>query len=435
MTHLFRMEVWGRYLFVVACVLCQPISLSATPLDVVFTKIAGTGTPAPDSTGNFTTFTQNPAISNGVVVFTGTDDGSATHGLYTGDGGALDVIANTQTLIPGSSNGARFSGYGDPAIDDGRIAFRGSGGTTAVKGNNGIYVYDGTITVYANDDTFVPGTTNFFEPAFGQVDIDGNTVVFSNGLSRGVYSATSPGNISLIADDTTQIPGSAATFHVVSNPLASDGVVVYRGGDGTPGGVGFYRFDGTAHTLVADKNTVYPGTAFNLEAAGAHAFADGVVAFAPRAGPTEFIYRWDNGVLSLVADVNTAIPEGSGNFSDFALNDVAAGDGVVAFRGFNIGGQDGIEEGIYVDVGGGLAKVVDRNDMLEGKLVQNFTLGHEGLDNNQLAFRVSFTDGTESIYRADFTVVPLPPAMALLLFPIAAVFATRRRAERSSAHL
>src|ERR1041385_1451487 len=100
-----------------------------------FTLIADNRTPVPGATGNFAGFYDNRAIQQGRVVFIGYG-GSNGVGIYSFENGELELIADTQTTVPGTTS--LFSGFNDVAIDGSVIAFTGDW-----PGNQGVFVRTG----------------------------------------------------------------------------------------------------------------------------------------------------------------------------------------------------------------------------------------------------------------------------------------------------
>ncbi len=100
----------------------------------LFTKIADTSTPIPGGTGDFTGFAVAPALSGSTAAFFGLGSG-IQEGLYTGTGGTLTTIADTNTTIPGGT-GSKYSSFASPSISGGTVAFSG----LAVQSGG---VYDG----------------------------------------------------------------------------------------------------------------------------------------------------------------------------------------------------------------------------------------------------------------------------------------------------
>ncbi len=129
----------------------------------------------------------------------------------------------------------------------------------------------------------------------------------------------------------------------------------------------------------------------------------------------EGIYLQDGGSLALIADLNTPIPDGAGNFSRFMFTAPAIDSGNVAFIGYGSNSQ----AGIYTTLGGSLSKVIDINDTLDGKTLRPFsftsaTLGREGLSRNQLAFLAQFTDGSQGVYVATLNPTPIYESSTVL---------------------
>ena len=93
-----------------------------------------------------------------------------------------------------------------------------------------------------------------------------------------------------------------------------------------------------------------------------------------------------------IADTSTAIPGGTGNFTSFGDVSLSATD--VAFLGFGATGQ----QGIYDMTGGSLVKVVDLNDILDGRSITGLSLSRTGLSGDPIAFQATFADGSQGIF-------------------------------------
>ena len=139
------------------------------------------------------------------------------------------------------------------------------------------------------------------------------------------------------------------------------------------------------------------------------------------------VYATNGGSLFAVADTNTSIPGGSGNF----INSFGApwiSDGNVAFTGRGSAGQSGI---YYLPSTGVLQEVISLFDILDGKMLLDFRVGD--LDGSSLAFVASFTDGSQGIFLAEATPVegidvPEPGTLTLLALGLLGVgFAKKRR--------
>lgn len=107
--------------------------------------------------------------------------------------------------------------------------------------------------------------------------------------------------------------------------------------------------------------------------------------------PVKGVYTRNGGVLATVADSFTAIPEGSGNFTDFGAVTMDPGDVVFVGQG------EGCQKGLYTNLGGILAKVIAVGDEIDGKVVTDLGLGPFGFSGGRLAFRASFADGSQAL--------------------------------------
>jgi hypothetical protein len=171
---------------------------------------------------------------------------------------------------------------------------------------------------------------------------------------------------------------------------------------------------------MADTQTTMPGTSANFQffssvsmdtatESSALAFVGGGTV-----GGQPFKGVYFEGATPLppsikVADFSTAIPGGTGSFTDFgsvAFDPDSSGNHIFAFLGMGASGQ----EGIYSDVNDVLTKVVDLHDTLDGQTPVSLSLGTNGLDSGELTFAATFADSSQGL----FTVaVPEPCTLVL----------------------
>jgi len=386
-----------------------PLSATAASLSVAFTKIADTSTLIPSGSGTYASFEVSPAIDNGMVAFFGRDSGSQ-RGIYNYDG-SLSRVADTSTSIP--SGFLNFTGFNArPSISGTTVAYGGGGLNWAGSGTtgrqSGVYTGNGTASRVADETTAIPGGTgnftSFATGGTGGLDIDGNTVVFDaqGSFQNGIYKHDGT-TLSKIADKNTAIPGGTGNFTGLIGPYVDGTDVVFKG-QGSAFQEGVYLDDGTALTVLVDTTTAIPGGSGNFVAFfSGPAIDNGLVAFnGLGASNQRGIFFTDGSTISKVANQDTSVPGGSGTFNSFS--DPAIFDGAVAFNGLD----GNFDSGIYIDLGGGLEKIINESDTLEGKILTNLNLGNKGLGDGELVFHASFSDGTQGIYLANYTVVPLP---------------------------
>jgi hypothetical protein len=190
---------------------------------------------------------------DGSVAFVGR---SAAHrGIYTNRGGSLSTLVDDTSEMPGHP-GHTFEGFGTITQDAGRVAF--TGGSTDFF--EGIYLTGGpSIEVVADTNTPVPGSTDdarFEELFITQPSVSGGEVVFIGSsffAGEGAFR-WKEGVLTKIADHHSVFPGSDPLRNFFSGVDVRDGqiVIAVSGGVYKPNGSG--GFD-----VVASQQTGIPG--------------------------------------------------------------------------------------------------------------------------------------------------------------------------------
>jgi hypothetical protein len=157
--------------------------------------------------------------------------------------------------------------------------------------------------------------------------------------------------------------------------------------------------------VIADTGTAIPGGSGDFTSFSDPALSAGQVAFLGEGtGGQSGIYRDGIGALVVVADESTAIPGGSGDFTEF--NGFALDGGSVALDGFGAGSH-----GLYLERGGGLEIAVEVGELIDTRLVidLDFGIGLRELSDDQLAFLASFDDESRGVFIAELPVSPSMP--------------------------
>jgi hypothetical protein len=380
-----------------------------------FQKIVGIDEVTPGVNVNFSNVSA-PVIDHDQLAFCGQSFMSIGHdGYYRADLlGNVAVVATEQTQLPGGRGTSPelcvTAESGVPSIDGSRVAFY-----APFSGGRGMFLDDGvSLSTLVDTTTDFPGT-DADELFWESPSLDGHlAVTWRSGAFSGIYSFAGP-TLFAVADTNPGTPtseGPITFFHVsdgsVSGPEAGD-----------PIDTGAYAFgvnqSPTGPFFVYRRRFGALETAELIASAGDPIAGGGVLPepFSPqmdRSDPEQLcflgggfgitgVYRYD-GQIERVADVATAIPGGTGNFTDFGLH-CAIDDGDVVFTGRG----DGDQIGVYVGrAGGALERVADTSTSLDGSLPGFFTTSREAISDGRIAF---IADG-------EIWVTPAPePSVAL----------------------
>lgn len=399
--------------------LIKGIPLSAPP--PVAEMGAGMQTAIPGGTGNFTGFLNGPGLSGNNLVFYGSGSGGQL-GLYLTNPGLLQVpslIANRNTPIPGGTG--NFLSFGSEAgiiIVSGSNAVFAGGGS---GGQQGVYAavmtppFAGTPLRIADLATPIPNGSGSFTDFPSAPGISGDTVVFSargDGAQEGIYAAVlSPPEVGAplrIADIATAIPGGSGSFTSFPGGPAVSGSNAVFAGSGADGQRGVYGANLTPTQAgepfrIADTNTAIPGGTGNFVDFGTEAgiiivSGSSAIFGGTGAGGQSGLYGAALapplvGPPFRIADTTTAIPGGTGNFTGFGATSVSETD--VAFLGMGSGGQ----AGIYDLTRGQLLKVIAVGEKINGKRITGLNFSRGGLFEDPIAFQATFEDGSQGVYR------------------------------------
>jgi hypothetical protein len=185
--------------------------------------VANRNTPVPNGYGKFYSF-GGAVLDGGHIAFYATG-GGGDYGIYTDVGGQLRRVADTKTPVPGGTGD--FMVHSFPAISQGHIAFAGK----SYREDEGVFVdVDGTLTVVANDQTYVPGTSErFMEFVQYTPTIDGTNVVFqAESLNRsGIYGSFG-GNLIKLIELSDTLDGRTVTNLFMSVEALDGDQFVFR---------------------------------------------------------------------------------------------------------------------------------------------------------------------------------------------------------------
>jgi len=384
-------------------------SIGAPPFPIA--SIATFGTPAPGGSGLFSSFSLEvgsdpvpPALDSGDISFSAYD-ASNFDGIYRYHLGTLSLVLNQGTFITGTT--IHLSHFAQTSISGEQIAFRASNGNPF---GFGIYLasHDSIIPIADNTIT-VPGRATNFTGA-GRPTLDDGDVSFF-GEPAGIYRYRG-GSLTVIADTTTTIPSGTGTFSDLSSEAhGTHGSVAFWGRDASLQR-GIYLASASGElSVVADTTTTIPGSNDHFASFSNIVIAsDGSdVAFVgtDQADRTSLFQRLD-GKLRVIAQARRPAP-GGGTFGINDLSQMSLDSGHIAFQA---GLADTFDNAIFTNVRGDLERVVSTGDTVDGRTISYLWLGPDALSGNSLAFVANFTDGTQGILLA---TLPEPITLSVFL--------------------
>ena len=325
------------------------------------------------------------------------------------------IAASTTTTIPGGSG--TFAGFGGHAsLSNSNSAYYGTGSS----GQKGIYLQlSGAPIKLVDLNSPIPsGTGNF--TAFGIGAIPGdpcvngdNVAFFGSGSSgqQGIYRATSGGALSKVADLSTAIPAGTGNFigftvsGIPTDPCINGDTVAFFGA-GSSGQQGIYRATSVgAAAKVADLSTAIPGgsgnfTGFTINGIPTDPCVSGdtVAFFGAGSSGQQGVYRATSlGTPTKVVDLNSAVPSSTGNFT--AVNGLSLDPTDAA--NLAIVGTGGAVKGVYASIGGGaLARIADTTMSIPGSTSTFADFQSVSIDPGDVAFLGLGSAGEKGIFVA-----------------------------------
>ena len=403
----------------IAIALPSVLLVSHSARAITFETIADSSTSIPGGVGNFS-FDQLsgsgsfPALSDGNVVFLGYGS-SRQEGIYANFGGGLQVIADTNTTIPGKSG--KFGGFLRPSIDGTNVTFEGGGGIYAKIGNN--------LETVAKTSAPVPGETGTFFSALQTPQISGTNVVFSGDyytptptdIQFGVFANFGKG-VEVVGDRNTIVPGLSTTFVRTGGQLINGSNVAF-GGEYYQNGIfqfGIFANVGNGLELVADTNTPIPGESGKFTSVETAAFIDSnhvaFFGYEDTSGgifqekPKGIYVNLGNG-LETLADFDTLVYQkiAPSEFlqRSYIGTSISGSNVLISLRlGDSPNLNSNYGDGIFLASGNNtLRQLIASGDTLDGKTVSSVRIGSQALDSSEVAFLATFTDGSSGIFVAN----------------------------------
>ena len=311
-------------------------------------------------------------------------------------------VADTDTVVPGSS--ATFEGFlgAEPVISGNNIAFLGQDN---VNFNDGIYLFDGNIlSVVADFSTPIPDRSGVNFTDFDEdLSISGSTVAFEGFVDNAGFTAfdnlvvtASGGNLTILAAETTTFvpPGNTSLFVDVDEPMIRGTTAVFVGNE-DESDAGIFFSSGSAVSFIAnlnapvpgrptysfsqfDNNISFDGTRIGVESSITDGEDSGILLFTVTTG----------GVFESITDtIDSVIPGTTSTIFD-SLSEPSIDNGIVAFGGNDTNGN----QGIYTNLGGTLRVVADESTNVPGEdfTFTGFDPSDTSIEGNNIVFEGKF---------------------------------------------
>ncbi len=412
-----------------------------TPLHFEFLKVADTTDAPPDRPNDrFLAFEdQTVAIEDGKVLFRGDRTPALPYlpaaGFYLWDLGTLVRVIETDDPVPDASGDTFFS-LGYAGMDAGTVAFNG---VAFESQEQGVYAWrNGALTKVVDEQSPLVGdgrkATGFDLPP----RVEGDTIVTGALLDDGsaaLVVGTPGGPARVLLDESTPVPNLPTGLEYAIPGGISQGRVAVAIGPPPPGqlsfSAGIYTVDLNGNVeVVADRFTLIPGTNAPFQTFSdlpPPSISGNTVSFraAGTTAPGQVrggVYGVDlaTGEVFTIADTTTDFPDVPGGVVEVARS--PAQDGAnTAFMG--VGGVN--FQALMLKFEGEILPVLAKGETLFGREVESIFISPESLDGRSIAFWANFTDGAQGIYVA--TLVPAPSPALLALAPITFLAPRRRR--------
>lgn len=396
------------------CLLLCATSISAAqtqnPPTPSFTLIADEATPAPGTGNLFTIFGRMIADDQGRVVFIG-HDSMGNSGVYSFHNGVLGLIADENTLIPGSPF-TSFNVFFDIGLNDGIVTFTagfpGPSTGCAYLGSEGVFARSfsgGAITTVVDSPSFGNSCFHGVEYRDGLLSTTGGTVAPDtvHFHSEKIYITASIGNLTTAVDTATANPGGG-TFFAYDQTILMEGRSLYfaeaiNNTAGSVAGVYVDQNDGLGPQVLVDTTTPIPNGTGDFNNFADFDIDQGRIVFAGRdSNQQSWLY---NGTgpsnLQEIVGPATQVPGETVNFLGIS-NPVAYDNDIILFSGY--WGVAGF--GLFANHNGTVYEVLKKGDILNGLTVEQAYCWPQSLAGRNAVLDVRFPGFNSSLYLMEF---------------------------------
>ncbi|HPF41222.1 MAG TPA: hypothetical protein P5081_09355 [Phycisphaerae bacterium] len=395
----------------------RPMSAEADSVRFLYERVVDSNTPLPQGGGTFRFFSEPAVDAQGNVTFQARDSNFAD-GIYASRGGVMEVVAEESDLFPGLSTSYVLLSS-TPSVENGIVLYQGRSVGSLSDARDSLERRDGASkrVIAISHVTQVPG-----EPTgvlFG--GIGGTSVELQHGATVFSGSWGDPPTYGIFRDDNGTLSALVRQGDMAPNgepfTLGMGNPAVDANGDGIAflahtdsGGFGVFVVENGVISLIADETTLIPGTNVTFTSVNRPSMDNGWVVFSGTGLQDAGLYYFDGAELRTVSDPTTPLPDGGGYAGTV---DYAVSDGAVYFDAVGPGGQRLVmwRDGELHKVLGGFGSYLDGVQMVSN----DFRL--HGVSGDYLAVSVILFDGSRAIYRIKQTPFCAPLAEGAIETP------------------
>lgn len=345
-----------------------------------------------------------PAMHQGDVVFSANGT-LGTQGIFCHCDGTLVMVANRNDPVPGLPDGvvADFGPLGPAVIHEDRILFTARVSGVDVTEFTGLYEWAPPSVIPIVDRwTTLPQGQPPEDTLFWVLDLglDGNGATFIFGAevnTSAIYRDVNNTFETLLTHATPYPNPPPPFFSQFGDAFSANGDVSFIGGGGGFGGV--MKWVAGEISIVATNTTQVPGgepgeVFSSLNTLANPVIGNGTVYFRADTSLDEGgLYREKEGVLEVIADTRTINPLTNTLYTSFHMEMSADGDNYAISMGSNNLTL------FYGDGDDRLYAIATTGEDLEGQNVQFMHFSKHALSGNQLAFS-AFRENDEAIFIA-----------------------------------
>jgi hypothetical protein len=378
-----------------------------------------------------------PSISGNNIVFVGKSVAfpkpnrpeasmatATVEGVYSLFSGQLGLVKQVESSAENNGGGASInSGFSPPALRQDQVAFvtftNGRSGNPSIVGVVERFKAGKLETIFTCPFVRSVGS-RFFYTLDQPVALSGDTVAWVGDFDKCPIVGNSPpdarvvrsrqGNIDVVADGTTVVPGAATLqYGLFATPVLSGDRLLFSSlsGRSPSGGSLFLAQNGQITEVFKPGTTVLPNAPFQANGlCGSDLDGDRIAICAVGQGGSG-IYLKTGTTIRPIVTTNAGVPGERRKFAALGHPRLSGGN-LLFVESRSIAGITSLleelsykESAIYVNQRSGIVKLASIGSKINNKEVAALSVGANPISGSRVVFVAKFTDGSSSLIQAD----------------------------------